>query len=176
MKRWYGFWTLHLIVTVVSKFRPFFYRRIKISGPNLLSSEQLCVVNACRICGCHKASFWAVIVVRTLSDIDSIYSSDRLERIELLRLYSICRYREHVVWADKELNLKLMRKGLLTRLYVPQVRVEVISFLCNVFASFIVQLSVIEFQNLKIYTFSTARFRDICSQLVSISLQLKLWT
>lgn len=32
-----------------------------------------------------------------------------------------CRYREHVVWTDKDLNLKLMRKGLLTRLYVPAV-------------------------------------------------------
>lgn len=33
-------------------------------------------------------------------------------------------YREHVVWTDKELNLKLMRKGLLTRLYIPQAIVQ----------------------------------------------------
>ncbi|XP_039122564.1 glycosyltransferase-like At2g41451 [Dioscorea cayenensis subsp. rotundata] len=28
-------------------------------------------------------------------------------------------FREHVVWTDKELNLKLMRKGILTRIYAP---------------------------------------------------------
>jgi len=33
-------------------------------------------------------------------------------------------YREHVVWTDKDLNLKLMRKGLLTRLYVPAAIVQ----------------------------------------------------
>jgi hypothetical protein len=33
-------------------------------------------------------------------------------------------YKEHVVWTDKELNLKLMRKGLLTRIYAPQVIVQ----------------------------------------------------
>ncbi|KAJ7556747.1 hypothetical protein O6H91_05G096500 [Diphasiastrum complanatum] len=30
-------------------------------------------------------------------------------------------YRERVVWTDKQLNLKLLRKGLLTRIYAPQV-------------------------------------------------------
>lgn len=33
----------------------------------------------------------------------------------------LCRYEEHVVWTDKDLNLKLMRKGLLTRIHSPQV-------------------------------------------------------
>jgi len=33
-------------------------------------------------------------------------------------------YKEHVVWTDKELNLKLMRNGLLTRIYAPQVIVQ----------------------------------------------------
>ncbi|XP_020097677.1 glycosyltransferase-like KOBITO 1 [Ananas comosus] len=28
-------------------------------------------------------------------------------------------YREHVVWTDKDLNLKLLRKGILTRIYAP---------------------------------------------------------
>ncbi|KAJ0971780.1 hypothetical protein J5N97_019739 [Dioscorea zingiberensis] len=28
-------------------------------------------------------------------------------------------FREHVVWTDKELNLKLLRKGILTRIYAP---------------------------------------------------------
>ncbi|XP_077240162.1 glycosyltransferase-like At2g41451 isoform X2 [Tasmannia lanceolata] len=28
-------------------------------------------------------------------------------------------YREHVVWTDKELNIKLLRKGILTRIYAP---------------------------------------------------------
>ncbi len=37
-------------------------------------------------------------------------------------LYVKYRYKEHVVWTDKELNLKLMRKGLLTRIYAPQVK------------------------------------------------------
>jgi hypothetical protein len=39
-------------------------------------------------------------------------------------LYVKYRYKEHVVWTDKELNLKLMRKGLLTRIYAPQVIVQ----------------------------------------------------
>ncbi|KAG8486422.1 hypothetical protein CXB51_019891 [Gossypium anomalum] len=29
------------------------------------------------------------------------------------------RYREHVVWGDKDLRLKLLRKGILTRKYIP---------------------------------------------------------
>ncbi|EMS49400.1 hypothetical protein TRIUR3_27967 [Triticum urartu] len=29
------------------------------------------------------------------------------------------RYREHVVWTDKDTNLKLLRKGVLTRIYAP---------------------------------------------------------
>ncbi|KAK5804058.1 hypothetical protein PVK06_031707 [Gossypium arboreum] len=28
-------------------------------------------------------------------------------------------YREHVVWGDKDLRLKLLRKGILTRKYTP---------------------------------------------------------
>ncbi|GAB2267170.1 hypothetical protein Dimus_002154 [Dionaea muscipula] len=34
-------------------------------------------------------------------------------------------YREHVVWMDKEIKLKLLRKGILTRIYAPMV-----SFYC----------------------------------------------
>ncbi|XP_035839409.1 glycosyltransferase-like KOBITO 1 [Helianthus annuus] len=30
-------------------------------------------------------------------------------------------YREHVVWTDKALNMKLMRKGILTRIHAPMV-------------------------------------------------------
>lgn len=33
-------------------------------------------------------------------------------------------YQEHVVWGDKALNLKLMRKGILTRIYAPMVIVQ----------------------------------------------------
>ncbi|KAH9288442.1 hypothetical protein KI387_032559 [Taxus chinensis] len=33
-------------------------------------------------------------------------------------------YRERIVWTDKELNLKLIRKGLLTRIYAPMVIVQ----------------------------------------------------
>lgn len=33
-------------------------------------------------------------------------------------------YRERVVWTDKALNLKLLRKGILTRIYAPMVIVE----------------------------------------------------
>eukprot|EP00252_Welwitschia_mirabilis_P021801 TRINITY_DN5703_c0_g1_i1.p1 TRINITY_DN5703_c0_g1~~TRINITY_DN5703_c0_g1_i1.p1 ORF type:complete len:533 (-),score=84.77 TRINITY_DN5703_c0_g1_i1:375-1973(-) len=33
-------------------------------------------------------------------------------------------YNERVVWGDKDLNLKLMRKGLLTRIYAPMVIVQ----------------------------------------------------
>lgn len=33
-------------------------------------------------------------------------------------------YRDRIVWTDKDLNLKLMRKGLLTRIYAPMVIVQ----------------------------------------------------
>ncbi|KAH0726033.1 hypothetical protein KY284_001898 [Solanum tuberosum] len=33
-------------------------------------------------------------------------------------------YREHVVWTDKAMNLKLLRKGILTRIYAPMVIVQ----------------------------------------------------
>lgn len=33
-------------------------------------------------------------------------------------------YRERIVWTDKELNLKLMRKGILTRVYAPTVIIQ----------------------------------------------------
>jgi hypothetical protein len=36
--------------------------------------------------------------------------------------YLLARYNERVVWNDKQLNLKLMRKGVLTRIYTPMVR------------------------------------------------------
>ncbi|PON64546.1 Glycosyltransferase-like [Trema orientale] len=33
-------------------------------------------------------------------------------------------YRERIVWTDKELNMKLMRKGILTRIYAPTVIIQ----------------------------------------------------
>ncbi|KAI3827043.1 hypothetical protein L1987_01105 [Smallanthus sonchifolius] len=33
-------------------------------------------------------------------------------------------YREHVVWTDKTVNMKLLRKGILTRIYAPSVIIE----------------------------------------------------
>ncbi|XP_004493445.1 glycosyltransferase-like At2g41451 [Cicer arietinum] len=33
-------------------------------------------------------------------------------------------YREHIVWTDKTLNMKLMRKGILTRIYAPMVIIQ----------------------------------------------------
>ncbi|KAL4178653.1 hypothetical protein AMTRI_Chr13g83360 [Amborella trichopoda] len=33
-------------------------------------------------------------------------------------------YREHIVWTDKTLNMKLLRKGILTRVYAPMVIVQ----------------------------------------------------
>ncbi|KAL4341404.1 hypothetical protein GQ457_08G010430 [Hibiscus cannabinus] len=33
-------------------------------------------------------------------------------------------YREHVVWGDKDLRLKLLRKGILTRIYAPTVIIQ----------------------------------------------------
>ncbi|KAG2683558.1 hypothetical protein I3760_10G035900 [Carya illinoinensis] len=33
-------------------------------------------------------------------------------------------YREHIVWTDKELNLKLSRKGILTHIYAPMVIIQ----------------------------------------------------
>jgi hypothetical protein len=43
----------------------------------------------------------------------------------------LARYNERVVWNDKQLNLKLLRKGVLTRIYTPMVgnmRVKSLSF------------------------------------------------
>lgn len=37
-------------------------------------------------------------------------------------IYLLARYNERVVWNDKQLNLKLLRKGVLTRIYTPMVR------------------------------------------------------
>jgi hypothetical protein len=37
-------------------------------------------------------------------------------------LYLLARYNERVVWNDKQMNLKLLRKGVLTRIYTPMVR------------------------------------------------------
>lgn len=34
---------------------------------------------------------------------------------------SFARYNDHVVWNDKQLNLKLLRKSILTRIYAPMV-------------------------------------------------------
>lgn len=34
---------------------------------------------------------------------------------------SCSRYNEHVVWGDKDLKIKLLRKGILTRIYSPTV-------------------------------------------------------
>jgi hypothetical protein len=35
--------------------------------------------------------------------------------------FFLARYNERVVWTDKQLNLKLLRKGVLTRIYTPMV-------------------------------------------------------
>jgi len=48
-----------------------------------------------------------------------------------LVLHFCFRYNERIVWTDKELNLKLMRKGILTRVYAPSV--SSIAFIFNVF-------------------------------------------
>lgn len=37
---------------------------------------------------------------------------------------SFVRYNERVVWNDKQLNLKLLRKGVLTRIYAPMVHTK----------------------------------------------------
>ncbi|KAG9442508.1 hypothetical protein H6P81_018362 [Aristolochia fimbriata] len=33
-------------------------------------------------------------------------------------------YREHIVWSDKELNIKLIKKGILTRIYAPMAIIQ----------------------------------------------------
>lgn len=33
-------------------------------------------------------------------------------------------YREHVVWTDEKLKLKLLKKGILTRIYAPMVIIQ----------------------------------------------------
>ena len=45
------------------------------------------------------------------------------------------RYKDRVVWTDKELNLKLMRKGLLTRIYAPMVSCGKINLVLLVFCN-----------------------------------------
>jgi hypothetical protein len=39
-------------------------------------------------------------------------------------LYLLVRYNERVVWNDKQMNLKLLRKGVLTRIYTPMAIVQ----------------------------------------------------
>lgn len=65
---------------------------------------------------CHISCFFPLIWFLTLSQENQ---SDII-----LHAPEIYRYKEHVVWTDKELNLKLMRNGLLTRIYAPQVKVS----------------------------------------------------
>ncbi|ONM00488.1 Glycosyltransferase-like KOBITO 1 [Zea mays] len=38
--------------------------------------------------------------------------------------FFLARYNERVVWTDKQLNLKLLRKGVLTRIYTPMTIVQ----------------------------------------------------
>lgn len=38
-------------------------------------------------------------------------------------VFFFTRYREHVVWGDKDVKIKLLRKGILTRINAPMVRV-----------------------------------------------------
>lgn len=40
---------------------------------------------------------------------------------KLLVVASCFRYNEHVVWGDKDVKMKLLRKGILTRIYTPMV-------------------------------------------------------
>lgn len=58
----------------------------------------------------------------------------------ILHAPEIYRYKEHVVWTDKELNLKLMRNGLLTRIYAPQVKGVFDSFACTSLYGFLISL------------------------------------
>lgn len=41
------------------------------------------------------------------------------------------RFREHVVWTDKDVKLKLLRKGILTRIYAPMVSIGADVYLKN---------------------------------------------
>ena len=41
-----------------------------------------------------------------------------------------CRYREHVVWSDREVVEKLLKKGIFGRIHAPQVR-HVVVALCT---------------------------------------------
>ena len=47
--------------------------------------------------------------------------------VELLTS-GFCRYREHVIWGEKDLRLKLLKKGILTRIYAPMVRIVISIF------------------------------------------------
>ncbi|TYH93376.1 hypothetical protein ES332_A13G249600v1 [Gossypium tomentosum] len=46
-------------------------------------------------------------------------SSHLTIRSSFVLRFSKTMYREHVVWGDKDLRLKLLRKGILTRKYTP---------------------------------------------------------
>ena len=46
-------------------------------------------------------------------------------------MFLFFRYREHIVWTDKALNMKLLRKGILTRIYAPMVSMIVVTLKLN---------------------------------------------
>ncbi|OAY79334.1 glycosyltransferase-like At2g41451 [Ananas comosus] len=52
-------------------------------------------------------------------DRDAFIIASTASEEEMLRWYN-----EHVVWTDKQLNLKLLRKGILTRIYAPMAIVQ----------------------------------------------------
>ncbi|OMO49983.1 hypothetical protein CCACVL1_30730 [Corchorus capsularis] len=68
------------------------------------------------LCGCFGVNS-VVYVVGLLSDAFIIASTATEE--EMLNWY-----REHVVWGEKDVRLKLLRKGILTRIYAPMAIIQ----------------------------------------------------
>lgn len=76
------------------------------------------------------------------------------------------RYNEHVVWNDKQLNLKLLRKGVLTRIYAPMV--------CNDADVKLLSVSMLFSAYMFVYIFFVRQLFKVYVNLVFSLLLLKL--
>ncbi|EXB93957.1 hypothetical protein L484_015502 [Morus notabilis] len=71
-----------------------------------------------------SSSFFKAATCLPAPNILSATTEKSYEFSHALRNYNSLRYGERIVWADKELNLKLMRKGILARIYAPMVIIQ----------------------------------------------------
>jgi hypothetical protein len=89
-----------------------------------------------------------------------------LYRSHVISFFLGGRYNERVVWNDKQLNLKLLRKGVLTRIDAPMV--------CNDADVKSPSISMLFNAYILVYIFYVRQLFKVCVNLVSSLLSLKL--